>query len=73
MARSFAQMALLVARAECCAVLPSFASCQLDSGKVANYQVDGLTDLERKVSFAWNPQRAEIKPLIEKAVAVAAR
>lgn len=69
---SFTQVALLVSRRECCAVLPSFARTQLDRATIDDYPVEGLEGLERVLTFAWSPRRAEIRPLIGKAAMVAA-
>jgi DNA-binding transcriptional LysR family regulator len=69
---SFTQVALLVSREECCAVLPAFARAQLDKTSIDDYSVSGFEELERVLTFAWSPRRAEIRPIIEKAAMVAA-
>jgi DNA-binding transcriptional LysR family regulator len=69
---SSTQVALLVARKECCAILPTFARSQLDKESIEDYPVDGLKSLERTLCFAWNPRRAEIRPIVEKAAHVCA-
>lgn len=67
---SSTQVALLVARKECCAVLPSFARSQLDPATIDNYEVKGVEPLTRRLCFAWSPKRAEILPLVGSAVEI---
>lgn len=69
---SSTQVALLVARKECCAVLPSFARNQLDPATIDDFEVEGLEPLLRKLCFAWNPKRAEILPIVKEAVDICA-
>ena len=69
---SSTQVALLVARKECCAILPGFARAQLDESSIEDYPVEGMNSLERTLCFAWNPRRAEIRPVVEKAALVCA-
>jgi len=69
---SSTQVALLVARKECCAVLPSFARSQLDEATIDDFAVEGLKPLERNLCFAWSPKRAEILPIVKEAVEVCA-
>ena len=64
---SSTQVALLVARRECCAVLPSFARAQLPADRIDDYSVKGLKDLERTLCIAWSPRRAEIRPVVKEA------
>lgn len=70
---SSTQVALLVARKECCAILPSFAGSQLDSSTIDKYEVEGLKPLERTLCFAWNPKRSDIRPVIANAIEVCRR
>lgn len=63
---SSTQLALLVARKECCAILPSFAKVQLDPSSIDDYTIEGFKKLERELCFAWSPKRAEIRPIVEK-------
>ncbi|MDC0259209.1 LysR family transcriptional regulator [Verrucomicrobiales bacterium] len=67
---SSTQVALLVSRKECCAILPAFAKSQLDEATIDSFPVKGFKDLERKLCFAWNPKRADIRPDIERAAKI---
>jgi len=69
---SFTQVAVLVGRRECCAILPSFARSQLDEATIEEFAVKGFKGLERTLCLAWNPKRAGIRPVIERAAAVIA-
>ena len=64
---SWTQLALLVARKECGAILPSFASAQLDKASTGSYKLEGFKEFERNLCFAWSPKRAEIRPVVERA------
>jgi len=64
---SSTQLALLVARKECGAILPSFAGAQLDETSTDSYTIEGFKELERNLCFAWSPKRAEIRPVVERA------
>lgn len=70
---SSTQLALLVARKECCAILPAFATSQLDSGAIDDYSIEGFKKLERTMCFAWSSKRAEIRPIVEKAAKICGR
>lgn len=61
---SSTQVALLVARKECCAILPAYARNQLDPTTIGEYEVAGFRSLERTLCFAWNPKRAAIRPIL---------
>lgn len=65
---SSTQVAQLVSRKECCAILPSIARAQLDKSSIEDFPVKEFKSQERRLCFAWNPRRAEIRPIIEKAV-----
>ena len=67
---SSTQLALLVARRDCCAILPSFAGSQLDASKIDEFEVKGVKPLERTLCFAWNPKRSAMRQVITEAVAV---
>ena len=67
---SATQLALLVSRKECCAILPAFAKSQLDETTADDYPVEGFKKLERTMCFAWSPKRAEIRPIVEKAAKI---
>ena len=69
---SSTQVALLVSRKECCAILPAYAESQFDRSGVESYQVKGLRSLERTLCFAWNPKRADVRPIVAKAAEVCA-
>jgi LysR family hca operon transcriptional activator len=69
---SSTQVALLVARKECCAILPSFAKAQLDETSTDDYAIEGFKKLERSLCFAWSPKRAEIRACVEKAARICA-
>ena len=69
---SSTQMALLVARKECCAVLPSFATSVLDGNSIDNFAVEGFEDLRRTLCIAYNPKRVELRPIVEKAARIMA-
>ena len=64
---SSTQLALLVAQKECGAILPSFAGTQLDKNSTDSYTLEGFKELERNLCFAWSPNRAEIRPVVERA------
>ena len=65
---SLTQLALLVSRKECCAILPQISRSQLDDS-IDDYLVKGFESQER-LSFAWNPRRTKIKPIVEKAARI---
>jgi len=67
---SSTQLALLVARKECCAILPAFAKSQLDGTAADDYAIEGFKKLERTLCFAWSPKRAEVRPVVEKAAKI---
>lgn len=67
---SATQVALLVARKECCAILPSFAKAQLDGTSTDDFGIEGFKQLERTLCFAWSPKRAGIRPIVEKAARI---
>lgn len=67
------QIASLVARKECCAILPSFAHSQLDQKTIDAVPVDGFERLERELCFAWNPKMTEFRPIIKEASKICAR
>ncbi|MCB1078237.1 MAG: LysR family transcriptional regulator [Verrucomicrobiae bacterium] len=69
---SSTQVALLVALKECCAILPAFARNQLDPDSIDDYPVKGFKKIERTLCFAWSPNLAEIREIIEKAAKVCA-
>lgn len=70
---SSTQLALLVSREECSAILPFLANSQLDPKIIDNYKISGFKTLERKMCFAWNPQRAKIRPIIERVARICQR
>jgi DNA-binding transcriptional LysR family regulator len=70
---SLTQLALLVARKECCAFLPGFAKSQLDESTTEDYSIEGFKKLERTMCFAWSPKRAEIRPIVEKVAKICGR
>lgn len=69
---SSTQVALLVSRKECCAILPAYAESQFDRAGVQSYEVKGLRSLERTLCFAWNSKRAGVRPILAKAAKVCA-
>ena len=70
---SSTQLALLVSRKECSAILPFLTNSQLDSKIIDNYKISGFKTLERKMCFAWNPQRTKIRPIIERVARICQR
>lgn len=69
---SSTQVALLVARKECAAILPAVAKSQFDPRSIESWRVEGLDTLCRTLVFAWNPKRASIRPVVEKAARICA-
>ena len=50
--------------------LPKFAKSQLDSREIRILEVKRMKSLSRSLSVAWNPRRAEIRPIISSVVAL---
>ena len=74
---SSTQLALLVNRKECCVILPSFAAGdeygQVNRQTTDDYTISGFKKLERKMCFAWNPKRTEVRPIIEQVAKICER
>ena len=70
---SSTQIALLVQRKECCAILPSFARSQFERASIDDFPVKGLEALGREFCLAWDRRRSDLLPIITEAARVASR
>jgi len=67
---SLTQIALLIESDGCCGLLPAHARSQFLPTQVDDYSVEGLEELHGEMCFAWNPKRAEARPVLAKAVSL---
>ncbi len=67
---SLPQVAQAVESKEFCAFLPEFARSRLPSGDIAVHRIPGLEALDQEFKLAWNPERADFRPLLRQAVEV---
>ena len=67
---SYSQIATAVQSGAYCGFLPHFASRHLPEPKFHSYEIAGFEVLTRRLVFAWNPRRGELRPMVDKAISL---
>ena len=65
---SYAQIAAAISSGAYCGFLPQFASKFLSQKEYPSFEVSGFETLKRELVFAWNPKKAKLRPIVEKAI-----